>query len=478
MRIHYALYDPQPQPGSFWTWFSPALSEELCEAVFSAYLSEHLSTPQGRANLGSNDVFGGIIRLHDKWTVVYRLLPTRRTGLNGRYDFVIITAWIETRETHGVDLSSILKLPVFQNVASKASMHPVPRPESLTETIDPMSVKTPILSLENRLLQDSKSETSNTVVLARDDKEIPLPKELTKTFIGDKCDTDAAVFLADVPRYRIVMIPIQPLVWVKIEKIANRNLASVEIKPNTHPITIAPKPKPPKPESWRPVPPAPSSVESEVSVYPSDRDLLLDLWQWSKKSLFTLGGCCYTVFGIFVVLVALILGNWYGLFQNRKISENREKKVIVEHFKKLQRYEQVKLIRSLAKDLGYQVEPLGSPPPKSSDSSSPDTNKIRIDINFLPTKARCLCCGQWIAPIPEQHYDFVVDTSIAGGNISELPRVILPPQNLYCRSCNVWLGIPEREFHITVTELPDTKHDTIKTDVQKSRTTPRYSNSQ
>ena len=469
MRIlHYALYDPQPQSGSFWTWFSPALSEELCEAVFGAYLSEHLSTPQGRANLGAKDVFGGIIRLHDKWTVVYRLLPTRRTGSNGRYDFVIITAWIETRETRGVDLSSILTSPVFQNVASKASMHPVPSPKSLTETFDGELVKTPSLDFEKKVL-DFNTQTSRKVILGKNDKEVPLPQELTKSFTGDRCAIDAAAFLADVPTYRIVLIPLQPLVWVKIEKTADRNRASVEINPNAQPITIVPKP--PEPEPRKQESPDTSSVD------PSDRDFLSDflfyLWQWSKKSLFTRGGCCYTVFWIFVTLIALLYGYGYGLSHNRITSGGKENKDPFEYFTELQEKEQRKLYQRLSKDFGPRAETPEPPPTKNLAPTNPDNNKIQIEVDILPTMGRCLYCGYPTMTIYEHPFGFTVDTPITGGNIvnrdGRTQRLVLE-----CRKCSHWAEIPGREYHITVSKLPITNQDTNNAvhGNTPSRTTP------
>lgn len=133
MKIHYALFDPSTDrgKGNYWTWFDEELPLELLNRFYYEIAVKHLAPEPNK--LTADDLWGGIASFDSDWMVLYRFF-------NGGYDqqdrpgrYVVLTAWIRTDESTGIDLLPILTNKTFQKIATISKKLPVPPPTALTE---------------------------------------------------------------------------------------------------------------------------------------------------------------------------------------------------------------------------------------------------------------------------------------------------------------------------------------------------------
>jgi hypothetical protein len=217
---------------------SPELPKNLLRWFESDYGGQHL--PKGTNGLPNpnhltpDDVWGGIIRLEipefpkEHWTVVYRILNGGNSEHNGSIRpqrYLIITAWIQTSETEGVNLLPILTSPMFQTIAEKAEQHPVPTPAKLLETRVLPTIGHSFSEQIKPIATVIQKELKTVSFVQSVAKISPLPK-IEKEFTD--CD-NAINYFANIPFHRIVLLPIQPFVWLKIECIGSRQRGTIQI---------------------------------------------------------------------------------------------------------------------------------------------------------------------------------------------------------------------------------------------------------
>ena len=136
MLIHYALCDPSHDTGggNYWTWYAETLPLEMLQDFYKEFPVKDLpKSPSDWAKPNLWDNFALKTVCYEGWTVLYRFFNggNDKSGRPGRY--IILTAWIKTEETEGVDLSSIQRSAVFRNVGSNSRILPIPKPTMLTE---------------------------------------------------------------------------------------------------------------------------------------------------------------------------------------------------------------------------------------------------------------------------------------------------------------------------------------------------------
>ncbi|MDR3182618.1 MAG: hypothetical protein LBT89_06820 [Planctomycetaceae bacterium] len=131
MKIHYALYDAATSVsgGHYWNWFDDTLSLDDLRQFFEI-AREH--RPDNTNDLQPDDLWGGIVRLKE-WTVLYRVLDGGRDGKDRPGRYVLLSAWIHSKETEGINLFPVFDRPTFQKIADTAKKLPVPPPEVLSE---------------------------------------------------------------------------------------------------------------------------------------------------------------------------------------------------------------------------------------------------------------------------------------------------------------------------------------------------------
>jgi hypothetical protein len=242
MQIHYALCDPlEPRNGSSWTWASSEIPSNLLRWFESDYGGQHL--PKGANGLPNpnglttDDLWGGLIRLEipnfpdEHWTVAYRVLNGGNSEHNGSVRpqrYVIITAWMPTTETEGVDLLPILTSSIFQTIAENAEQHPIPSPSRLAENCSLPVVVNSFIEQVKPIATAAQKEMRTIVI----QESIPPLPSLKKDFD----DVEAATsFFANIPHHRIVLFPIQPFAWLKIELMEIHRQVTLQIEPNILP---------------------------------------------------------------------------------------------------------------------------------------------------------------------------------------------------------------------------------------------------
>ena len=145
MQIHYALYDPSHNTGggNYWTWYAETLPLEMLQMFCRDVAVKHLQENSfDMANPNFWDNFAPTIVRYRDWTVIYRFYSGGKDKSNRPGRYIILTAWIKTEETEGVDLKKDVDAvyAVFHSVGKSAKELPVPLPKGLpkelTEELD------------------------------------------------------------------------------------------------------------------------------------------------------------------------------------------------------------------------------------------------------------------------------------------------------------------------------------------------------
>ncbi|MDR1923915.1 MAG: hypothetical protein LBQ66_06040 [Planctomycetaceae bacterium] len=236
IKIYYALYDQATFKNSdYWTWFDYELSKKDRNNFYSDFAVNHILPEPNQ--LQEDEIWGGIVRLSEEWTVVYRFLNGGRDRFDRPGRYVIVTAWVHTKETKGVDLSPIFHSMIFGTIAKDATKIPVPEPDFLSEEYNV------------NIIDDKPQQQLDKLLIYN-----------KITLDGDNSFRDSVILFAHIPLDRVVE--------VKIIKTQLQQEATIEIKPLT--ITTSP-PKTPTPQQ-KPTPdpfvhPKPPSVSRIHGIY-------------------------------------------------------------------------------------------------------------------------------------------------------------------------------------------------------------------
>jgi hypothetical protein len=136
MLIHYALCDPSYNTGggNYWTWHAETLPLEMLQKFYREVAAKRLpESPFDLANPHFWDNFVPTTVPYGDWTVIYRFSSGGKDKSNRPGRYIILTAWIKTKEAEGVDLLPIQGNDVFRSVLKNAKTLPVPPPKVLTE---------------------------------------------------------------------------------------------------------------------------------------------------------------------------------------------------------------------------------------------------------------------------------------------------------------------------------------------------------
>jgi hypothetical protein len=200
MKIHYALYDSanSVSGGHYWNWFGDTLSLDDLRQFFDI-AGKH--RPDNTNDLQPYDLWGGIVRLKE-WTVLYRVLDGGRDGKDRPGRYVLLSAWIRSKVTEGVNLFPVFDRPTFQTIANTAKQLPVPPPEVLSEEFAGERTKQ-IINLPDTEVRKTDKDSDAQKVMEQFGA-IPLDRSASVKFIRTQSECKAELEVGSAP---VVKLP-------------------------------------------------------------------------------------------------------------------------------------------------------------------------------------------------------------------------------------------------------------------------------